>query len=125
MKPSAGWRLRSGVNGSGRRLRDDATRQVRQAALFTGQAADHLDAAAGLPEGPLDQVGVADALAVLSREQQVDGERVEVVGYTGDRGGVQRCPLGDEPLGAPAGLSDGGVAVLLDVVEDRPVVSLH
>src|SRR6266542_6378583 len=44
----------------------------RQAALFTGQAADHLDAAAGLPEGPLDQVGVADALAVLSREQQVD-----------------------------------------------------
>jgi hypothetical protein len=35
------------------------------------------------------------------------------------------APLGDEPLGAPAGLGDGGLAVLLDLVEDRPVVPLH
>jgi hypothetical protein len=67
---------------------------------------------------------VADALAVLGREQQVDGERGGVVGHTGDRGGVQRPPFGDEPLGAPAGLDDRGLAVLLDVVEDRPVVPL-
>jgi hypothetical protein len=73
----------------------------RQAALLAGQAADDLDPAAGLAEGPLDQVGVADALAVLGREQQVGDECVEVVGDAGDRGGVQRLPLGDEPLGGP------------------------
>ena len=96
----------------------------RQAALLTGQAADDLDPAAGLAEGALDQVGVADALAVLGREQQVDQQRVEVVGDAGDRSGVQRCPLGDEPLGSPADLGDGGLALGLDLVEDRPVVPL-
>jgi hypothetical protein len=44
----------------------------RQAALLSGQPADHLDPAAGLAEGALDQVGVADALAVLAGEAQVD-----------------------------------------------------
>src|SRR4029450_6000040 len=34
----------------------------RQAAVLAGQAADHLDAAPCLTEGPLDQVGVAGAL---------------------------------------------------------------
>jgi hypothetical protein len=73
-------------------------------------------------EGALDQVGVPDALAMLGGEQQVDHERVEVVGHAGDRGGVQRLPLGDEPLGSPAPLGDGGLAVVVDLVEDRPVV---
>jgi hypothetical protein len=59
----------------------------RQAALLSGQPADHLDPAAGLAEGALDQVGVADALAVLAGEAQVDQERVEVVGDPPDRGG--------------------------------------
>src|SRR4029450_9431804 len=97
----------------------------RQATLLPRQPADPLGPSAVLPEGPLDQVGVADALAVLDGEQQVDHERVQVVGHAGDRGRVQRSPLGDEPLGAPAGFGDGGLAVLLDVVEDGPVVPLH
>jgi hypothetical protein len=67
---------------------------------------------------------VADALAMLAGEAQVDQERIEVVGHTGDRGGIQRLPLGDEPLGSPAALSDSGLAVLLDLVEDRLVVAL-
>jgi hypothetical protein len=92
----------------------------RQATLLAGQPADDLDPAAGLPERVLDQVGVPDALAVLGLEQQVGDERVEVVGHAGDRGGVQRLPLGDEPLGTPAGLGDGGLALGLDLVEDRP-----
>src|SRR6266852_1445793 len=41
---------------------------------FAGKAADHLDAPAGLAEGPLDEVGVADPAPVLGREAQVDGE---------------------------------------------------
>jgi hypothetical protein len=61
---------------------------------------------------------------VLGREQQVDHERVEVVGHTSDRRGVQRLPLGDEPLGAPTSLGDGVLALALDPVEDRPVVPL-
>jgi hypothetical protein len=96
----------------------------RQAALLAGQPADDLDPAAGFPEGPLDQVGMPDALTVLRREQQVDHERVEVVGHAGGRGGVQRLPLGDEAGRPPAGLSDGGLALGLDLVEDRPVVPL-
>jgi hypothetical protein len=35
----------------------------------------------------------------------------------GHRGGVQRLPLGDEPLGSPPVLGEGGLAVLLDVIE--------
>jgi hypothetical protein len=40
---------------------------------------------------------------------------VEVVGDAGDRGGIQRPPLDDEPLGAPAGLGDGGLTVVFDL----------
>jgi hypothetical protein len=50
-----------------------------EAALLTRQAADYLDPATGLAEGPLDQVEVPDGLAVLGREQQVGTEGVEVV----------------------------------------------
>jgi hypothetical protein len=55
----------------------------------------------------------------------VDYERVEVVGDAADRGGIQRPPMGDEPLGSPAALGDGGLTVVLDLVEDRPVVPLN
>src|SRR5215216_2636122 len=58
-----------------------------EAALLTRQVVDHLDPAAGLAEGPLDEVGVPDALAVLSREQQVGTEGVEVVLEADDRRG--------------------------------------
>jgi hypothetical protein len=45
-----------------------------EAAPLTRQAADHLDPAAGLAEGRLDQVGVPVGFAVLGREQQVGTE---------------------------------------------------
>src|SRR5215217_8083672 len=38
----------------------------RQARALAGEPADDLGAPAGLAEGPLDQVGVADALPVLA-----------------------------------------------------------
>ena len=37
----------------------------REAGPLAGEAADHLGPPAGLPEGPLEQVGVADPLPVL------------------------------------------------------------
>jgi hypothetical protein len=40
----------------------------REAAGLAGQAADDFGAAAGLAEGPLDEVGVPDAMLVLSGE---------------------------------------------------------
>src|SRR5450756_435564 len=39
----------------------------RQAATLTGQSADDLHPATGLPESAFDEVGVADALPVLLR----------------------------------------------------------
>jgi hypothetical protein len=83
----------------------------RQAGLLAGGPADPLDAAAGLAEGPLDQVGVADPLPVLAGEPQVGDELVEVVLGAGRRGRVERLVLGDQPGS-------------LDVVEDRPGVPL-
>jgi hypothetical protein len=42
-----------------------------EAAGLAGEPADDLGAAAGLAEGALDEVGVPDALVVLSGEPQV------------------------------------------------------
>ena len=44
------------------------------AGCLARQPADHLDPPAGLPEGSLQQVGVADAAPVLGGEAQVGGE---------------------------------------------------
>ena len=46
----------------------------RQAAVLAGQAPDLLDPAPALAEGPLQEVDVADPLAVLDRELEVGGE---------------------------------------------------
>src|ERR1017187_8374254 len=45
-----------------------------QAAGLAGQPADDLHAAAGLPEGALDEVGVPDPVVVPGGEAQVGGE---------------------------------------------------
>src|SRR5215212_11572424 len=45
-----------------------------QAAALAGEPTDHLGPAAGLSEGPFDEVGMADAVPVLGGEPQVDGE---------------------------------------------------
>src|SRR5579863_10105889 len=45
-----------------------------EAARLAGEPANDLGAAAGLAEGPLDEVGVPDAVVVLSGEPQVGGQ---------------------------------------------------
>src|SRR5215468_11572594 len=49
-----------------------------EAAGLAGQPADDLDAAAGLAEGSLDEVGMPDALVVVRREPQVGGQALPV-----------------------------------------------
>jgi hypothetical protein len=77
----------------------------RQAGALAGKPADDLHAPAGLAEGALDEVRVTDPVPVVGREPQVHRERGEVVGDTGDRGGVAAPPLRRE-LGRLA-VSDG------------------
>jgi len=84
-----------------------------------------LHSAAGLPEGPLDEVAVADTGPVLGREPQVDGERGEIVGDTGDRRRIAGLPLGGERDGLALGNGDRLIAGLgLANVKDRPEVGL-
>src|SRR5512140_1662297 len=45
-----------------------------EAAGLAGEPADDLDPAAGLAEGPFDEIGVPDPLVVLGGEPQVAGE---------------------------------------------------
>ena len=51
-------------------------------------ALNHLDPPPAFIEGPLQQVGVADALAVLDREMEVCGQRAQVRGQAIDRSRV-------------------------------------
>jgi hypothetical protein len=46
-------------------------------AALAGETADHLRAPAGLTEGALDQVGVADAVGVLSRKTKAERKEVK------------------------------------------------
>ena len=50
----------------------------RQAGVLAWQPADDLHPPARFPEGAFDEVGVPDAVAVLARESQVDGQRLAV-----------------------------------------------
>jgi hypothetical protein len=77
----------------------------RQAARLARQPTDHLDAAAGLAEGPLDEVGVADAPPVLTWEAQMHRQAGQVVGDAGDGGRVAALPLGGERLGLPLAMT--------------------
>jgi hypothetical protein len=91
-----------------------------------GEPADDLGASAGLAEGALDEVGVPDAVPVLGWEPQVDGERGEVVGDAGDRGGVAAVPPRREVGRLAVSGGDGLVAGLgVADVEDGPEVDLH
>ena len=64
-----------------------------EAAGLAGEAADDLDPAAGLAEGPLDEVGVPDAVVVLSGEPQVGGQPFAVGEQALDRGRVDAAYL--------------------------------
>ena len=93
----------------------------RQAGPLARQPADHLDAAAGLPEGPLDQIGVADPGPVLTGKAQERGELRQGVQQAGHRRGVVVAPAAGERLGAASRLVDRRLAgVGGDVVEDLP-----
>src|SRR5215475_7184734 len=59
-----------------------------EAAGLAGQPADDLDAAAGLAEGSLDEVGMPDALVVVRREPQVGGQALPVCEQDLGRGWV-------------------------------------
>lgn len=60
-----------------------------EAGGLAGQAADDLGAAAGLAEGPLDEVGMPDAVVVLSGEPQVGGQPFAVSEQAFHRGRVR------------------------------------
>jgi hypothetical protein len=55
------------------------------ARALAGPPAEHLDPPAGLPQGPLDQVGVADPLPALTRQGQERGELGQALQQPGDR----------------------------------------
>jgi hypothetical protein len=92
-----------------------------QARPLPWQPADHLDAPAGLPEGPLDQIGVADPGPVLTRKAQEAGQLGQDVQQAGDRRGVALLVAVGEGVRPAAGLGDRSLAGLGgDVVEDLP-----
>ena len=69
---------------------------------------------------------MADAVPVLGREPQVDGERGQVVGDAGDRGGIAALPGSRERRRLLAGDRHGLVAGLgVADVEDRSELGLH
>jgi hypothetical protein len=82
---------------------------------------DHLGPATGLPEGPLDEVGVADAAPVLAWEAQVHCQFGQSGGQARKRRRVQGLIAVGERLRAAGRLVDGGLpGWLVDVVEDLP-----
>src|SRR5512132_1430170 len=92
-----------------------------QARPLPWQPADHLDSPAGLPEGPLDQVGVADPGPVLTRKAQQAGQLSQGVGQAGDRRGVASLVAVGGGVRPAAGLGDRSLAGLGgDVVQDLP-----
>jgi hypothetical protein len=108
------------------RSRTAQTRETRGAGLAR-QPADHFDAAAGLADGAFDEVGVADAVPVLSREAQVDGQCLPVVEQAPYSGRVGRGVGGREGVDTLLGKGFSARA-RLDVVghvEHRPVRLVH
>ena len=100
-----------------------ARTRVRQL-VSAGKLADDLGAAAGLAEGALDEVGVPEAVLVLSREPQVGGESVAVGEQAFHRRGIDRRVLvgrlgdaGVDDLGEPG----AGLGLELSGADDDPV----
>jgi hypothetical protein len=92
-----------------------------QARALAGQPADHLGAAAGLAEGPLDQVGVPNPVPVLGWKPQEAGQLGQGVGQAADRSWVAMLVAVGEGVGASTGLGDRLVASWgVDTVEDLP-----
>jgi hypothetical protein len=85
-QPGGGWGVGQTAPALARAVQDRPDQ--REAGPLAREPADHLGAPAGLPEGPLEQVGVADPGPVLAREPEVDRQLVEGGGQAGDRGRV-------------------------------------
>jgi hypothetical protein len=98
--------------------------------VLPGQPPDHLGPAAGLPAGPLNEVGVADAVPVLACEPQAcepqEGRQLrQRVEQTAHSSRVAVLVAAGEVKGALAGLGDRRIAGrVLDVVEDGPARGL-
>jgi hypothetical protein len=96
-----------------------------QAAPLAGQPADHFDPPAGLPEGPLDEVGVADPPPVLGGEPEVRSAVIEVLHQARHGRGEELPPPGGKRSCPSGGLGHCRIAGgRFDVVEDRPVLRL-
>src|SRR6266545_3422120 len=79
-----------------------------------------------IPEGPLDEVAVADAPLVLGGEAQVGDQVAEVVLQARHGAGIQLAPLGGKAPGPPGGLGHGRLAGLgVDAIEDLPELRLE
>ena len=113
-----------------REARSSTAQTRRHAAGLAGESADDLDAAAGLAEGALDEVGVAHALVVLDREAQVGGQALPVGQQALDRRRIAAAPDLGKGVDAPLHPLDevlAGLDVLAQLaeVEDLPVGGLH
>jgi len=103
-----------------------------EAGGLAGEAADDLGAAAGLAEGPLDEVGVPDAMVVPGGEPQVSGEAFMVGKQAFHRRRVGRCVLAchlGDPVVRELGEPGAGLGLQLAGIEDGPEgvldLSLH
>jgi hypothetical protein len=118
--------MRGGSRPAGQPSLERPADARRRARPFPGEPADDLDASAGLAEGALDEVAVADAAPVLGREPQVHGKGRDVAGDARDRRGVAGLPLRRELGGLAVRHRDGLVAGLgVADGEDGPEVGLY
>ena len=89
--------------------------------MLARQPTDDLDPAPALAEGPLQQVAVADALAVLDREVQVGRQRAQVDEQALGRLGVASAPLLDEAAARTSAMataaSPGGASMSLRIAQ--------
>ena len=118
-EPDPGWGLGDAAPAAAGAVKHGPDQA--QAGALAGQPADHLGASAGLSEGPLDEVGVADPVPVLAWEAQEHRQLGQGVGQADDRGRVALAVAVGKGVGASAGLGDRLVAGRgVDVVEDLP-----
>ena len=100
--------------------------EQRETAALARESSDDLDATSCLAECALDEIGMPDALVVLTREAQVSRQGLDVTEQTLDRRGVEPLEALGEGVDASTHLVDGLLAGLgLDVVKELPERRLH
>src|SRR5215218_6491233 len=86
-EPRGGWGVGQAAPALARAVEDCPDQP--EARPFAGEPTDDLGPPAGLAEGALQQVGVADPLPVLGGEPQMHRELGERGGQAGNRGWVE------------------------------------